>query len=79
MERGATESRWVEVDRQAVEENVCRLRGEHVGRQLSEGVCESSVAKSDVTRILELSNAPRYGSEQCSCLVDLRDDERTEM
>jgi hypothetical protein len=66
VERGATESRRVEVDRQAVEETVCRLRQAHVGRKLCEGANESSVAKSDVTRILELTNDPRSGSEQCS-------------
>jgi hypothetical protein len=78
VDRGATESSWVEVDRQAVEETVCRLRGEHVGRKLSERVFDSSFARFDVTRILESTNDPRYGSERCSCFVAIRDDERTE-
>ena len=71
-------SRWVEVDRQAVEETVCRLRGIHVGRKLSERVSDSSVAKSDITLILESTNESRSGCEQCCCLVAVRDDERTE-
>jgi hypothetical protein len=78
VERRAAESRWVEVDRQAVEETVCRLRGTHVGRQLSERAHDSKFAKSDVTLIFELTNDPRYRSEQCRCLVAVRDDQRTE-
>jgi hypothetical protein len=57
---------------------VCSLRGTHIGRKLSERVCDNSVARFDVTRILEMSNAPRTVSERCSCLVAVRDDERTE-
>ena len=53
-------------------------RGTHVKRKLSEGVCDSSVAKSDVPRILESTNKPRSVSEQCSCLVAVRDEQRTE-
>ena len=62
-----------------MEETVCRLRGTHVVRKLCEGVCDSSVGKSDVTRILESTNESRCGSEQCSYLVADRDDERTEI
>ena len=58
---------------------MCRLRGTHVGRKLSEGAHDSSVGKSDVTRILESTNESRCGSEQCSYLVADRDDERTEI
>jgi hypothetical protein len=61
-----------------VEETVCRLRGTHVGRKLSERVCDSGFARLDVTRILELTNDPRSGTEQCSCLVAERDDQRRE-
>ena len=71
-------SRWVEVDRQAVEQAVCRLRGTHVGRQLSEVARDSSFARFDVTQILEVTNETRSDSEQCSSLVAVRDDERTE-
>ena len=66
------------MDRQAVEVTVCRLRGTHVKRKLSERVCDSSVARFDVTRILESTNESRSASEQCSRLVDVRDYERTE-
>jgi hypothetical protein len=38
----------------------------------------AGVAKSDVTRIPELTNETRSGSEQYSCLVAIRDDEGTE-
>ena len=68
-----------EVDRQAVEETVWRLRGTHVGRQISEGARDSSVARFDITRILELMNETRSGSEQCNCLVAVRENERTEI
>ena len=57
---------------------MCRLRGTHVKRKLSEGVCDSSVAKSDVAQIRESTNEPRSVSEQYSSLVAVRDDERTE-
>ena len=61
-----------------MEETVCRLRGIHVGRQLSEGeYAIAGVARFDVARILESTDEPRSGSEQCSCLVAVRDDERT--
>jgi hypothetical protein len=65
----------VEVDRQAA---VCSLRRAHVDRKLSEGAHDSSVAKCDVTRILESTNEVRSASEQCSCHVAVRDDERAE-
>ena len=57
---------------------MCRLCGAHIGRKLSERVRDSNVAKSDVTRIPELTNDPRSVSEQCSCLLAIRDDESTE-
>ena len=79
MTRRATESSWVKVDRQSVEQTERRHRQAHVGRKLSEGARDSSVAKSDVTRILESTNESRSASEQCSCLVAVRDDERTEV
>ena len=63
VERLAIESRGVEVDLQAVEQTVCRLRGTQVGRKLSERVCDSSFAKAVVTRILESANDPRSNSE----------------
>ena len=66
------------MDRQAVEETVRCLRGTHVGGKLSERVCDSSFARFDVTRILESTNKSRSGSEQCSRLVDVRHDQRTE-
>jgi hypothetical protein len=75
VERRATGRRWVEVDRQAA---VCSLRRAHVERELSEGVYDSSVARFDVTRILESTNEQRSVREQCRCLVALRDDEMTE-
>ena len=55
-----------------------RFRRAHVGRKLCEGAHDSSIARFDVTRILELTNERRSVSEQCSCLVAVRDDQRTE-
>ena len=60
-----------------MEETACCLRGTHIGCQLSERVRDSSFARFDVTRNLELTNDPRSGSKQWSCLVAVRDDERT--
>jgi hypothetical protein len=62
-----------------VEQTERRHRHAHVGCKLSEGSHDSSVAKSDVTRILESTNESRSTSEQCSFLVAVRDDERTEI
>ena len=78
MERGDTESRRVEVARQAVEQTVCHLRRARAGHTLIERVCDRSFGRFDVTRILESTNESRSGSEQCSSLVAVRDGQRTE-
>jgi hypothetical protein len=65
-------------DRLARTKSLYDDRGTHVGHQLSDRVCDSSFARFDVTRMLESTNKPRSGCEQYSCLVAVRDDERTE-